>query len=41
MLCSSLFHSIIVDGKKQFFKKVSFFKEENIMYISNNITRAS
>ena len=33
MLWSSLFHSIIVDGKKQFFKKVCLVLKKGILYI--------
>ena len=42
MLWSILLHSILVDGKKEFFKKsMSYFKERNIMYVCSNIARAS
>ena len=44
MLWSSLFHSMVVDGKKEFLRIVYIclaFKESDIMHISSNITRPS
>ena len=42
VLWSPLFHSMIVNGNKDFFKKrVSCFKERAFIHTSSNITRAS